>query len=92
MKSALLGVWRGVFGLPFEHPFDTIKTNMQTYQTGFINTTKDIYHSKGLFGFYSGFLVNSLRVASKQLYRWPLSIAFFGLYGDLFKSYQISRA
>lgn len=31
-KSAVLGSTRTFLSLPFEHPFDTIKTNMQSRQ------------------------------------------------------------
>ena len=79
-QSAILGVGRGLFGLPLEHPFDSIKTNMQTYQKCFSQTFQTIYQRKGILGFYSGFVINSMRVGSKQLYRWPMTLLFFGIY------------
>jgi len=45
----------------------------------------------GIKGFYSGFSVNSLRVASKQLYRWPLQISLLGFFNNTFGN-SISRA
>ncbi len=56
---------------------------MQAYQSNFKNTFNKIYQNKGFLGFYSGFLINSLRIASKQVYRWPLQIGLFGFYNNL---------
>jgi hypothetical protein len=38
-----MGILRGIIGLPLQHPFDTIKTNMQAYQTDLNLTIKRIY-------------------------------------------------
>lgn len=64
---------------------------MQAYQTNFLETLKDINKKYGIKGFYSGFSVNSLRVASKQAYRWPLQISLLGFYNNIFGE-SISRA
>lgn len=64
---------------------------MQAYQSNFKNTFNNIYNKNGIFGFYSGFIINALRIASKQLYRWPLQIGLFGYYSKLFDN-KISRA
>lgn len=61
-------------GLPFEHPFDTIKTWMQSENQKTMKAITDIYHKKGARGFYAGFLVNCIRVSSKNAYRWPLTV------------------
>jgi len=53
---------------------------MQAYQTNFMNTSRKIYIRHGFLGFYSGFFVNSLRIALKQFYRWPLQIGLLGFY------------
>lgn len=58
---------------------------MQAYQTNFKKTYQRIYSQHGVLGFYSGFLVNSLRVVAKQIYRWPLQIALFGFYNNFFE-------
>jgi hypothetical protein len=42
LKSALLGSVRAICSLPLEHPFDTIKTNMQSRQENFVKTFKYI--------------------------------------------------
>lgn len=34
MKSAAVGAVVSVISLPLEHPFDSLKTNMQANQTG----------------------------------------------------------
>jgi hypothetical protein len=80
LKASYMGAARAVLGLPFEHPFDTIKTNMQALSKESGATISDIYASKGIAGFYSGFLINTVRVLSKQIYRWPLMIGLSTYY------------
>jgi hypothetical protein len=43
MKSSLYGLIRSAVGLPFEHPFDNTKTNMQAFNTKTIETVRNIY-------------------------------------------------
>lgn len=86
-----MGILRGIVGLPFQHPFDTIKTNMQAYQTDLGLTIKRIYENKGVKGFYSGFVVNTVRVVSRQFYRWPLQIGLFGYYTRIWGN-KVNRA
>lgn len=57
---------------------------MQAYQKNFIQTFNHIYKMSGLKGFYSGFTVNAMRVASKQIYRWPLQIGLLGFFNTMF--------
>lgn len=71
---SLMGSLRGIIGLPLQHPFDALKTWMQSENIHFRAAAEQIYQKKGLKGFYSGFLINSLRVMSKQAYRWPLNV------------------
>lgn len=61
-------------GLPIQHPFETIKTWMQSENQSPSRAITHIYRSKGIRGFYAGFLVNGLRVTSKNAYRWPLTV------------------
>ena len=56
---------------------------MQSLQKSVTETIKQINMQKGWKGLYSGFNVNLVRVATKQLYRWPLWIGFSGFYNDL---------
>ena len=83
IKTGLFGAARAFFSLPFEYPFDTIKTNMQSLQLSISKTSEYIFHKKGWRGFYSGFAINLLRVTSKQLYRWPLWIGLSTFYDQL---------
>ena len=84
-KSAILGAGRALISLPFEYPFDTIKTTMQSQQSTAHKTILYIHEAKGWKGFYNGFTVNSLRIASKQIYRWPLWLSLSAFYNDLLK-------
>lgn len=53
---------------------------MQSNQTKFMATIKDILARKGWRGFYNGFHINLIRVAIKQAYRWPLWISLSAFY------------
>jgi hypothetical protein len=66
--------------LPLEHPFDALKTNMQSHQTRLSATISNMLKGKGWRAFYNGFSMNALRVAIKQAYRWPLVISISGHY------------
>jgi hypothetical protein len=76
--ASLIGAGRALAGLPFEHPFDTIKTRMQAVygRVTAIEMTRKLYKEGGPLRFYTGAIPNGLRAASKQMYRYPL---MFGL-------------
>lgn len=80
VKAALIGGLRGAFGMPFEHPFDTLKTWMQAENSTIRESFKSIVSKKGYLGFYSGFVVNTLRVMSRQIYRWPLTLTLLSFF------------
>lgn len=47
---------------------------------------------KGWRSFYDGFIVNSIRVAIKQAYRWPLWISISSFYKKLLpNAYEVPR-
>lgn len=71
---SLIGVARAVSGLPIEHPFETLKTWMQSENQTTSQAVRSIYQAKRIKGFYSGFWVNSLRAIGKAAYRWPLTV------------------
>ncbi|KAL4435962.1 hypothetical protein ABPG74_022197 [Tetrahymena malaccensis] len=77
LQSAILGSFRGLVVLPIEHPFDVIKTRMQSInqKSSIIKVTKDLYKDFGYKGFYAGVIPNSLRVFIKSFYRWPMMVA-----------------
>ena len=92
-ESSIVGALRGLIGLPFEHPFETIKTKLQskgnTY--GLFDTIKYTIKNEGIRkGIYSGFLPNSIRVTIKNVYRWPMMLGFPQFYqrmfGEVFKN------
>ena len=68
----------GLFGLPIEHPFDVVKTRYQANpEEGSIRSVANkIYSTNGLKGFYSGAVPNAMRLAGKQMYRWPMMLGF----------------
>jgi hypothetical protein len=53
---------------------------MQAKNISASQSYRDIISAKGYKGFYSGFVINSLRVASKQAYRWPLNLFLINFY------------
>jgi hypothetical protein len=80
IKSSAIGMLLGLLGLPFEHPFDSLKTNMQATNESAKKTIKSIYTRKGFRGFYNGFGINLMRILFKQAYRWPLNITLLSFY------------
>eukprot|EP01114_Cavostelium_apophysatum_P023051 TRINITY_DN8565_c0_g1_i1.p1 TRINITY_DN8565_c0_g1~~TRINITY_DN8565_c0_g1_i1.p1 ORF type:complete len:276 (+),score=46.46 TRINITY_DN8565_c0_g1_i1:92-919(+) len=74
-KASAFGALFGLVCLPFEHPFDRIKTRWQASPDQFRTTwdiVRDIRNNEGLRGFYTGAVPNGLRMTVKQIYRWPL--------------------
>lgn len=74
LYASAMGVFRTVSGLPLEHPFETLKTWMQSENQTPSQAARHIYKEKQLKGFYSGFWVNCARAVSKAAYRWPLTV------------------
>lgn len=88
LMSAFLGMARGIGGSPFEHPFDFIKTRYQAQMNTMhaqneLTLIKKVYKSQGIRGFYAGFIANTLRVALKSFYRFPLILFFPNFYGSV---------
>jgi hypothetical protein len=78
-ESAIVGALRGLIGLPLEHPFETIKTKLQSKSNSFglYDTIKHTLKHDGVIkGIYSGFLPNAIRVTIKNVYRWPMMLGF----------------
>lgn len=82
---------RGLVSLPLEHPFDTVKTWMQSQNVSVRQAASEIYKGKGLKGFYSGFAINCARVMSKSAYRWPLNVYLIANFRRYFKDYGYSN-
>ncbi len=84
-EIAAMGAGRALIGLPLEHPFDTMKTRWQAHPEtpSFLKVSQDIIAKKGYRGFYSGFVPNAVRAASKQVYRYPMMILFPPMYESL---------
>lgn len=77
-EASLLGAGRGLIALPIEHPLDTVKTRCQAslgIKSAFA-ITKEIYKTHGIRGFYAGAVPNGIRLAVKQMYRYPMMCAF----------------
>ena len=73
LQASAAGAARGIFGLPFEHPFDRVKTGMQANpKLGEITITRGIFQKNGWRGFYTGIIPNGTRAAIKQAYRMPM--------------------
>lgn len=76
--AGLAGAGRAVVGLPLEHPFDAVKTRCQASlgKSSVIDIIKKMYATQGIKSFYSGFIPNTMRAATKQAYRWPMMLGF----------------
>lgn len=75
MYASALGASRAVIGLPIEHPFDYVKTQMQakaSHKVSAFQVARDTYKSSGINGFYAGVVPNGVRMISKEVYRCPL--------------------
>ncbi|PRP77424.1 Mitochondrial carrier protein [Planoprotostelium fungivorum] len=85
IEASILGASRGLVALPIEHPFDCVKTYMQAFPhlRSPRVAANEIYQAKGLVGFYSGAIPNSLRIAGKQAYRWPMMLSFPSLFSKI---------
>jgi len=87
-EASVLGLLRALVGLPFEHPFDSIKSRMQaeiSRKTSFLSMAKEIYRTQGIFnGFYAGFIPGAVRNLVKQIYRWPLMLVLPTFYNSVY--------
>lgn len=83
-EASILGAARGLAGLPLEHPLDVVKTQSQASLTekSSWQVAKKIYGSHGVRGFYSGAIPNSVRLAGKQSYRYPMMLSFPGFFKE----------
>jgi len=88
LESVVYGFFRTLVGLPFEHPFDSIKSRMQSKlgeRVRFRETSREIYRTYGIReGFYAGFIPNAARTLCKQLYRWPLMLILPEFYNTVY--------
>jgi len=76
-QASVAGAARGLFALPIEHPWDTIKTRMQANQTAnqsVFTVAREIIKKEGVRGFYKGATPNAFRLGSKQAFRYPLML------------------
>lgn len=73
--AATVGAGRGLVSLPIEHPFDTIKTRVQATQKPIFSAVHIIIKNEGVGGFYAGAIPNAIRLATKQVYRYPMMLA-----------------
>eukprot|EP01068_Selenidium_serpulae_P005071 Selendium_serpulae@DN3858_c0_g1_i3.p1 len=71
-----LGMLRGALRMPFEHPFDAVKTYWQNDPSlsNARTAAARLYREYGWRGFYSGGLPAMVRFTTKDMYRWPLMI------------------
>jgi len=88
VEASALGLLRSIAGLPFEHPFDSVKSKMQAEinrKVGFLEMAKEIYKTQGVSkGLYAGFIPSAIRGAVKQVYRWPLMLVLPRAYSSIY--------
>lgn len=91
LHVALLGIFRGLISLAWEHPFDVLKTSAQANleKKSLLKIMRAIVTNKGWLGFYSGALPNSIRMATKQAYRYPLMLALPFVFGKISSSITV---
>lgn len=94
LEASLYGAGRGLIALPVEHPLDMVKTRSQAFpEQKSWEITKKIFQNKGFLGFYTGAIPNGIRLAVKQMYRYPMMLSlprfFEGILPSSFhKKYQ----
>mmetsp|Transcript_25419 Transcript_25419/g.22574 ORF Transcript_25419/g.22574 Transcript_25419/m.22574 type:complete len:183 (+) Transcript_25419:19-567(+) len=74
MMSSLIGMGGTLLWSPVQHPVDVIKVNWQTnpYLKHELAVGRMIASTKGMNGFYSGYLTNCTKQIFKSSYRYPL--------------------
>ncbi len=84
-STVLIGALRTLVGFPFEHPFDSVKTQWQANPgaKNELDIIMQIYRTKGIKGIYAGGLANITRGIIKNAYRFPALIAFPKLYTSI---------
>jgi hypothetical protein len=75
-KASLAGAARGMLGFPIEQPMDRVKTYWQAHPEirSLRKVIFEIYQKEKFIGFFDGGIPNSIRLASKQVYRFPIII------------------
>jgi hypothetical protein len=95
LEASGIGLLRSIAGLPLEHPFDSVKSKMQTEinrKVGFLEMTKEIYKTQGVSkGLYAGFIPSAIRGAVKQVYRWPLMLVLPRVYSSMYPNSIVQK-
>ncbi|CAG9331768.1 unnamed protein product [Blepharisma stoltei] len=75
--ASLIGISRTIAALPFEHPFEYIKTQVQAnpHVDPYKFVINDI-KSNGILKLYTGLIPNAIRNSFKQAYRFPMMVHF----------------
>lgn len=81
LYTSAIGILRTIIGLPIEHPFDYVKTQLQAnpYTNPFRFVLNDI-KTNGFMKLYTGIIPNAIRNSIKESYRYPMMIHFPRLY------------
>lgn len=78
----LVGLIRGLLGLPIEHPFDVVKTHVQSEGCKPRVAIQTIWRSEGIRGFYRGLYANGTTTVLKQTWRQPVYLTLTEKLGD----------
>lgn len=78
MTDYICGTIGGISGVILSHPFDTIKTNVQTSRVNIINCVQQLYQIGGITRFYRGMLPPMLGVGFEKM-------LVFGTYNNVNK-------
>lgn len=102
-EATVAGAWRGLIGMPLEHPLEMIKTKWQSLvitnphakpatNTTFFSISKHIYqHHNGVQGFYHGLLPNCTRAMIKTAYRFPMMIHIPNLFASVSTDLRVQQ-
>ncbi len=86
LESSIKGILTGIISFAISHPFDVIKTRIQServlHRTTALNEIKRLFISDGLFGFFRGSLPSFIRYSTKTAYRWPLMLFLPALFNN----------
>lgn len=83
LKPFLGGLFGGVCGVLGSHPFDTIKTRIQSTNLNILESTRRIYNESGFKGFYRGIVPPTIGFGFEKL-------IVFGVY-EFSKSFGITN-
>lgn len=94
-KAAFYGALLKNLILPLEHPFDLLKTKLQSESKQQFSLKKyiySLYQQKNLRSLYAGYSMNCLRITLREFYRWPLYLFLNSRFNQQVSNAYLSKA